>query len=77
MKNTRNWLALLLCVLMLVNTLGISASAVQSESPIGLSVAYAADGTMQLQILASEARTVADGKLVLTYDAGKLAWLDA
>lgn len=77
MRNTRNWLALLLCVLMLVNTLGITASAVQNESPIGLSVTYAADGTVQLQILASEARTVADGKLVLTYDAEKLAWLDA
>ena len=77
MRNTKNWLALLLCVLMLVNTLGITASAVQSESPIGLSVTYAADGTVQLQILASEARTVADGKLVLTYDAEKLAWLDA
>ena len=77
MRNTKNWLALLLCVLMLVNTLGITASAVQSESPIGLSVSHAGDGTVQLQILATEARTVADGKLVLTYDAEKLAWLDA
>lgn len=78
MRNTNKWLALVLCVLMLVNTLGITAVATENESPIALRVANAAEsGTVQVQILATQAQTVSHGKLVLTFDAGKLAWIDA
>ena len=77
MRNTRKWLVFLLTVVMLVNTLGITAMATEHESPIALSVAAWSGSTVQVQILATEAQTVADGKLVLTYDAEALAWLDA
>ena len=76
MRNTRNWLVFLLCAMMLVNTLGITAMAAQSESPIALSFSNAADGNVQVQILATEAQTVADGKLVVTYDAEKLTYVN-
>lgn len=74
MRNTKRWLVLLLTVVMLVNTLGITAMAAENESPIVLSVSRAAnsDSTLQVQILASKPQTVADGKLVLTFDAEKL-----
>lgn len=79
MKNTRKWLVFLLCALLLVNTLSISAAAVESESPLALSVSPAAgtDSKIQVQILAAKAQTVADGKLVLTYDAEKLTYISA
>ena len=79
MRNTKKWLVLLLCVMMLVNTLGITAMATGNESPIGLYVSPAAGSgsSLKVQILASEAQTVADGKLVLTYDAEKLTFIDA
>ena len=74
MRNTRKWLVLLLTVVMLVNTLGIHAMATENESPIALAVTNTAGSgtTVQVQILATEAQTVADGKLVMTYDAGAL-----
>lgn len=77
MRNTRKWLVLLLTVVMLVNTLGVTAMAAEDESPIALSVATWSGSTIQVQILATEAQTVADGKLVLTYDAEALTWLSA
>ena len=76
MRNTRKWLVFLMCAMMLVNTLGITAMATQSESPIALSVSNTADGNVQVQILATEAQTVADGKLVVTFDAEKLTYID-
>ena len=79
MRNTKKWLALVLCAMMLVNTLCISAAATENESPIGLSVSPAAGSgsDLEVQILATEAQTVADGKLVLTYDAEKLTFIEA
>ena len=77
MRNTRKWLVLLLIVVMLVNTLGITAMAAEDESPIALAVAAGSGSVTQVQILATEAQTVADGKLVLTYDAEALTWLSA
>ena len=77
MRNTRKWLVLLLTVVMLVNTLGITAMAAEDESPIALSIAAWSGSEVQVQILATEAQTVADGKLVLTYDPDALSWLDA
>ena len=78
MRNTRKWLVFLLTVAMLVSTLGVSASAVENESPIALSVpAEVVEGApIQVKILASEAQTIADGKLVLTYDDEKLTYVD-
>ena len=76
MRNTRKWLVFLLCALMLVNTLGIRAAAVENESPIALKAAVSGS-TVEVQILAAEAQTVADGKLVLTFDADKLTCTNA
>lgn len=75
MRNTRKWLVFLLCAMLLVNTLSISAMAVENESPIALNSA-ASGSTVQVQVLATETQTVADGKLVLTYDADKLTYVD-
>ena len=79
MRNTKKWLVLLLTVVMLVNTLGVTAMATENESPIALALATEAGSgtTTQVQILATKAQTVADGKLVLTYDAEALAYIDA
>lgn len=78
MRNTTKLLIFLLCVMMLLNTLSVNASAVEDESPIKLAVsAVAESGSMiQVQILANKAQTVADGKLVVTFDAEKLAYVD-
>ena len=76
MRNTKKWLVLLLAVVMLVSNLGVTAMATENESPIGLYVSPAADGTIQVLISATEAQTVADGKLVVTYDAEKLTYVD-
>ena len=76
MRNTRKWLVLLLTVVMLVNTLGITAMAAEDESPIALALVTGSGSKTQVQILATEAQTVADGKLVLTYDEA-LTWLSA
>lgn len=73
MRNTRKWLVFLLCAMMLVNTLGISAAATGSESPIVLRAAVSGS-SVELEILAAEAQTVADGKLVLTYDPAALTY---
>ena len=75
MKNTRNWLVFLLCAMLLINTLSISTMAVENESPIALRSA-AAGSTVEVQVLATQTQTVADGKLVLTYDADKLTYVD-
>ena len=79
MRNTKKWLVLLLTVVMLVNTLGVTAMAVENESPIALALVHEAGSgsTTKVQILATAAQTVADGKLVLTYDAEALSWLSA
>ena len=78
MRNTRKWLVLLLTVVMLVNTLGVSAMAAEDESPIALQVVPAAGSdALQVQILATQAQTVADGKLIVTYDADVLTYTDA
>lgn len=76
MRNTRRWLVLLLTVVLLVNALGVSAMAAENESPIALKVspAAASDSALQVEIVATEANTVADGKLVVTYDAAKLTY---
>ena len=88
MKHTRKWLVFLLCALMVVNTLGTGAMAAENESPIALYVSPAAEpgSPVQVQVTATETQTVADGKLVFTYDADVLtytgieagsAWTDA
>ena len=76
MRNMKKWLVLLLTVVMLVNTLGVTAMATENESPIALALATEAGSgtTTQVQILAAKAQTVADGKLVLTYDPAVLTY---
>ena len=84
MRNTKKWLVLLLAFVMLVSNLSITAAATENGSPLVLSVPEeAAPGrTFQVQILAGEAQTIADGKLVVTFDAehltyvGTKAWSD-
>ena len=79
MRNTRKWLVLLLTVVMLVSNLSVSAMAAENESPIALAAsAVAGSGNeIQVQILATKAQTVADGKLVVTFDAEKLTYTGA
>ena len=87
MRNTNKWLVLLLTVLMLVNVLGISAMAAQNPAPLDLRLVPAAEaGVVQVEILATADQTVADGKLVVTFDPEVLtyegtgigsAWTDA
>ena len=76
MRNTRKWLVLLLTLTMLMNTVGFTAMAAENESPIALHVSPAAEpgSSLQVQVVATEARTVADGRLVVTYDAAKLTY---
>lgn len=71
MRNTKRWLVFLLCAMLLVSNLSITAMAVENESPITLNAAVSGS-TVEVQILATEAQTVADGKLVLTFDSDKL-----
>ena len=77
MRNTKKWLVILLALVMLVSNLGVTAMAVETKSPIELDVPVAAEvgKTIQVRITASEAQTVADGKLVLTYDSASLAYV--
>lgn len=74
MRNTRKLLVFLLCAMMLLNTLSISALAVENESPIALNAAVSGS-TVEVQVLATETQTVADGKLVLTYDAALVTYV--
>lgn len=76
MRNMKKWLVLLMTVAMLVNVLGVSAMATENSAPLALRVSRAAEGGMvQVDILATEAQTVADGKLVLTYDPAVLTYV--
>ena len=79
MRNTRKWLVLLLTVVMLVSNLNIAAMAAENESPIALAASSVAGSgnEIQVQILATKAQTVADGKLVVTFDAEKLTYTGA
>ena len=77
MRNIKNRLALLLAVVMLVSAMSIPVAATGNESPLVISApAKTVEGAfVQVQILATEAQTIADGKLVVTYDAEKLDYL--
>ena len=76
MRNMKKWLVLLMTVAMLVNVLGVTAMATENSAPLALTVSPAAEGGMvQVDILATEAQTVADGKLVLTYDPAVLTYV--
>ena len=74
MRNTRKWLVLLLTVAMLVNVLGVSAMVTENAAPLELDFHPAGEGIVQVDILATEAQIVADGKLVLTYDPAVLTY---
>ena len=72
MRNMKKWLVLLMTVAMLVNVLGVTAMAAESPAPLELNVTFAEGGMVQVDILATESQTVADGKLVLNYDPAVL-----
>ena len=76
MRNNQKWLVLLLALVLLVGTLPAGASAAENESPLALYVSPAAvmGSELQVQITAAETQTVADGKLVVTYDAAALTY---
>ena len=74
MRNTKKWLVFLLCAVMLVSNLGITAAAAESAAPLDLQVVPAGDGMARVDILATEEQIVADGKLVLTYDPEVLTY---
>ena len=77
MRNTKKWLVILLAVVMLVSNLSVTAMATETKSPIALDVPVAAEegSPMQVRIMASEAQTVSDGKLVVTYDSAKMTYV--
>ena len=77
MRNTKKWLVILLAVVMLVSNLSVTAMATENKSPIALDVPVAAEegSPMQVRIMASEAQTVSDGKLVVTYDSAKMTYV--
>ena len=77
MRNTKKWLVILLALVMLVSNLGVTAMATENKSPIALDVPVAAEegSLMQVRINASEAQTVSDGKLVVTYDSAKMTYV--
>ena len=76
MRNNKKWLVFLLCAIVLLNTVSIRAAAVENESPLAISVPeqVAQGAFVEVQIQATEGQTIADGKLILTYDAGKLGY---
>ena len=74
MRNTQKWLVFLLCAVMLVSNLSITAAAAESAAPLDLQVVPAGDGMARVDILATEEQIVADGKLVLTYDPEVLTY---
>ena len=76
MRNNKKWLVFLLCAIVLLNTVSIRAAAVENESPLAISVPeqVTKGAFVEVQILATESQTIADGKLVLTYDAAMLGY---
>ena len=75
MRNTKKWLAFLLCALMLVSNFSITATATEDFAPVELEVRPSGEGIVQVEILAAESQIVADGKLVLTYDPEVLTYV--
>ena len=75
MRNTKKWLAFLLCALMLVSNFSITATATEDFAPVELEVRPSGEGIVQVDILAAESQIVADGKLVLTYDPEVLTYV--
>lgn len=77
MRNNHKWLAVLLCMVLMIHCIGIRASAAQDESPVRLYASPAVEPETEfvVQIIASEAQTVADGKLVVTYDPEALTYV--
>ena len=75
MKNTRKWLVLLLAAVLLLNTVSATALATENESPLGMYVSPASEGTVTANILSTASQVVADGKLVVTYDPAVLTYV--
>lgn len=78
MRNNRKLLVFLVAALLLVNCFSISAAAAGNESPVSLYVSpvVTLDAPIQIQVVTDEAQTVADGKLVVTYDPDMLTYVD-
>ena len=77
MKRIKRWLVLALTAVMVLGCT-VPAFAAEGESPVRLSVpeTVPADSTVAVALQAAEADTVADGKLVISYDAEKLTYVD-
>lgn len=77
MRINRKLLVLVLSVVMLVNLVGVQATAAENESPLRLYVSpvVTPDVPFPVQIITDEAQTVADGKLVVTYDPEMLTYV--
>ena len=75
MRNTNKWLVLLLALVMLVSNLGVTAMAAGNAAPLELEFRPAGEGgIVQVDILATEAQIIADGKLVVRYDPAVLTY---
>ena len=76
MRNTQKWLVFLLCAVMLVSNLGITAMATENPAPLALDFFPGDDrASLVVDILATESQIVADGKLVLTYDPTEVTYV--
>ncbi len=75
MNRSKKWSALLLTVLMLINCISITAFAAGSK-PVLLSAPQNAMSGADVRVnVESSSTSVADGKLVITYDASKLSFV--
>lgn len=78
MKRIKRWLVLALAAVMVLGCI-TPAFAAEGESPVCLRMpkTVPTDSTVKVELLAAVADTVADGKLVISYDAEKLIYVDA
>lgn len=78
MKRIKRWLVLALAAVMVLGCT-LPAYAAEDKSPVCLNApeTVPVDSTVEVAVQAVEADTVADGKLVISYDAEKLTYVDA
>ena len=78
MKQIKRWLVLALAAVMVLGCT-VPALAAESKSPVCLNApkTVPVDSTVEVAVQAADADMVADGKLVISYDAEKLTYVDA
>ena len=73
MRKINKWLIFMLTIVMAVNAFGLTAVAAENVAPLDLEFFQTSvGGVVQVDILATAGQTVADGKLVVTFDSADL-----